>query len=63
MCHFEFVLSIARGFAVPEQEQRQAAADAVAGRATTEPQRDAATSATTGKLRTHRPSPPQRNAS
>ena len=32
MRHFDFMLSIARGFAVPEQEQRQAAADAVAGR-------------------------------
>jgi len=63
MCDFEYMLSIARGFAVPEEEARKAAADAVAGRAPTTPQQDAAAGATAGKLRIHRPAPPRRAAS
>ena len=63
MRHFEHMLSIARGFTVPEQEQRQAAADAVAGQPTNEPKRDAAATAATGKLRIQRPPPPRRIAS
>lgn len=63
MREFEYMLSLARGFAAPEEEARQAAGDAAAVRTPTEPQRDAAAEATAGKLRTHRPIPPRRAAS
>jgi hypothetical protein len=64
MRHFEYMLSIARGFWVPEEEQRQAPAEPMAGREHAPgPPHDAAAEATAGKLRTHRPSPPWRSAS
>ena len=62
MRHFEYMLSIARGFAPLREEARESPAEAVAVRAPATDLRDAATDATAGKLRTQRP-PPRRIAS
>jgi hypothetical protein len=64
MCDFEFVLSLARGFAVPEQEMRQALADSLgSGRDAARAQRIAVREASPGKLQAHPEPAPMRNAS
>jgi hypothetical protein len=61
MRHFEFMLSIARGFAVPEDEARQAMADSIRPEAAA-PKRDAAPEATASKMPTHRRPPAEESA-
>jgi hypothetical protein len=61
MRNFEYMLSIARGFAVPEQEARLAMADSIRPEAAA-PVGDAAAGATASKMPIHRKPPPEESA-
>jgi len=60
MRNFEYMLSIARGFAVPEQEARQAMADSIRPEPVV-PERGG-TGPTASKMPTHRKPPPEESA-
>jgi hypothetical protein len=55
------MLSIARGFAVPEEEARQAMAESIRPAAVV-PERNAAVAPTASKMPVHRKPPPEENA-